>query len=490
MHSITADSVAQVVREVIPRLACALSCDVMTALQDAREHERAPLGRFALEMLCENARIAECEHVPLCQDTGSVHVCLEIGPDTCVAGDVFSQVDAAVAAAYTACGLRKSLVCDALLNRANTSDNTPAFCELRTSVQPGARLSVMLKGGGSDNASRVVMLPPGSGRAGIVEAVCACVREKAANACPPLVIGVGIGATFDKVPGLAKRALLREVGSRNAQQHVAEFEDELRASVNAMGVGAGGMGGAATALAVHVETAPCHIAALPVAINMGCNSLRRITFDLDTNDMWYAHGNKVNGCQAAQGMDLAVDLSAFNPKRLTLPFNPDELACLHAGEVCLISGPAYTLRDAGHERLLSEMDANGKPDMLPYGLTGQTIFYAGPTPAPANKSLPFGAIGPTTASRMDFAAPRLYRAGIAATVGKGRRSAEVRTACAEANAVYLTTVGGAAALLARCVESSETIAYEDLGTEALRRVMLRDFPVVVSIDSRGDSLYD
>lgn len=146
----------------------------------------------------------------------------------------------------------------------------------------------------------------------------------------------------------------------------------------------------------------------------------------------------------------------------------------------------YTLRDAGHMRLLDEMQgADGK---LPYGLDGQTIFYAGPTPAAAGR--PFGAVGPTTASRMDFAAPALHRAGVAATVGKGHRSKEVRQACAETGSVYFLACGGAAALLARCVTSSEVVAYEDLGTEALRRIEVRDFPVFVGVDASGADVYD
>ena len=171
---------------------------------------------------------------------------------------------------------------------------------------------------------------------------------------------------------------------------------------------------------------------------------------------------------------------------LTLPLSARDLAGLKPGETCLLSGPLYTLRDAGHVRLLAESAEAGE---LPYGLAGQAIFYAGPTPAPVAgtpaEGRPFGAIGPTTASRMDFAAPALYDAGIVATIGKGTRSEEVRQACKRNGAVYLTCTGGAAALLARCVESSDTISYDDLGTEALRRIEVCDFPCVVAIDSKG-----
>lgn len=173
-----------------------------------------------------------------------------------------------------------SVVHDALFDRANTGDNTPAFAEIATRPGHGATLHVLLKGGGSDNASRVVMLAPGAGIEGMRKVVLDCVREKAANACPPLIVGVGVGATFDKVAGLAKHALLREIGSPAASPKHAAFERELLEAINATGIGPGALGGKTTALAVHLETAPCHIAALPVAVNMGCSAMRSVSIDL------------------------------------------------------------------------------------------------------------------------------------------------------------------------------------------------------------------
>ncbi len=172
-------------------------------------------------------------------------------------------------------------------------------------------------------------------------------------------------------------------------------------------------------------------------------------------------------------------------RRLSLPLDKEELKTLRAGDACLLTGPLYTLRDAGHIRLLAELEECGT---LPYGLEGQTIFYAGPTPPCAGR--PFGAIGPTTASRMDFAAPALYRAGIVATLGKGRRSKEVKRACTETGSVYFASVGGAAALLAKCIDTAEVISYDELGTEALRRIAVVDFPVFVGVDCLGNDVYD
>ncbi len=170
---------------------------------------------------------------------------------------------------------------------------------------------------------------------------------------------------------------------------------------------------------------------------------------------------------------------------LKLPLEREALAALRAGDACTLSGEMYMLRDAGHIRLLAELEEQGN---LPYGLKGATIFYAGPTPPAAGR--PFGAVGPTTASRMDFAAPALYRAGIVATVGKGVRSDEVARACQETGSVYFVATGGVAALLAQRVVSGETVAYDDLGTEALRRIKVRDFPVFVGLDTQGGCIYD
>lgn len=276
-----AETVGEAVYDAIRQCAVTLRPDFQKAVEAARD-EAAPESREAgvLDRILENARIGVADNVPICQDTGSVWVCLEVGEALAVPGDIFSRVNDAVARAYTDGRLRMSLVRDALFDRANTGDNTPAFCELKLVPGDSATLHVLLKGGGSDNASRVVMLPPGAGADSVRRVVLDCVREKAANACPPLVIGLGVGATFDKVAGLAKHALLREVGSSAASAEAAAFEEELLAEVNALGIGPAALGGAPTALAVHLETAPCHIAALPVAVNMGCCAMRSASVQL------------------------------------------------------------------------------------------------------------------------------------------------------------------------------------------------------------------
>ncbi|MDO4399896.1 MAG: fumarate hydratase [Coriobacteriia bacterium] len=280
MRTITKEMVSEALGAMLPNLAFDLPADIENGLCEAARREESPRASEVLRLLTENARVAHEDRVAICQDTGSVWVCLEAGPDVAIAGDALAGVNDAVAKAYIEGNLRKSIVKDALFDRANTGDNTPAFTEVKLVDEPGARLHVMLKGGGSDNASRVVMLTPGAGKQGIIDALLACVREKAANACPPLIIGVGIGATFDKVAGLAKHALMRPIDEPNPDPQAAALEEELLALVNGTGIGAGALGGATTALAVRVETAPCHIAALPLAINMGCSAMRRGTCEL------------------------------------------------------------------------------------------------------------------------------------------------------------------------------------------------------------------
>ena len=486
---VTRDQVHDAIDQAIPRIACRLPRDVYAAIAKARRSDKSPRGAHVLDDLLANAALAASDGVPICQDTGTVWVCLEIGPDVTVSGDVLSEVNSAVAHAYEEARLRRSVVRDAAFNRTNTGDNTPAFCEIRTVEEQGcAKLHIMLKGGGSDNASKVEMLVPGAGHAGIIDTVLKRVREKAANACAPLVVGVGIGATFDKVAGLAKHALMRPVGERAATSEASLLERQLEALIAESEVGAGGLGGPSAALAVHVETAPCHIAALPVAVNMGCSALRRATIDLASGESVASQLDRqlISGADVADADDASSQAASSGEcVNLKLPLRKEDLAGLKAGQRCLLSGPLYTLRDAGHERMIVELKESC--GALPYGLEGQTLFYAGPTPAACGR--PFGAVGPTTAGRMDFAAPALYDAGIAATIGKGPRSEAVREACKRNGCVYFVATGGAAALLAKRVMSAEVVAYGDLGTEALRRIEVKDFPVFVGVDANGDDVY-
>jgi len=270
-------AIGDAVRDAVREAAVGLRPDALVALRAAALSERSPRGQRVLEQLIENAAIASADGVPLCQDTGYVWVWVELGADECLTGDLGAEIDRAVADAYREGALRMSIARDALFDRTNTGDNTPAFVDISMRPGSGATVHVMLKGGGSDNASALTMLEPGAGLAGVKDFVVRHVADKATGACPPLLIGVGVGATFDKVAGLAKKALLRPIGELSADPRIAQFEAELLDSVNALGIGPAGLGGDTTALAVHLITAPCHIAALPVAVNMGCCAVRSVS---------------------------------------------------------------------------------------------------------------------------------------------------------------------------------------------------------------------
>ncbi len=271
---IAASSIAAAVADAVAEAAVTLRTDVRGALGSALATEPSERARRVLQQLLDNARIAETDRVPVCQDTGTVWAWVELGLNECIEGDLQREIDDAVAEAYRASGLRMSVVRDALSDRANTGDNTPVFVDLSFRPGSGATVHVMLKGGGSDNASAVTMLEPAAGAAGVVDAVLRHVEAKATAACPPLVIGVGVGGTFDSVGKLAKKALLVPLDAPPTDRAAGELERTLLERVNATGIGPAGLGGRTTALGVRVLTAPCHIAALPVAVNLGCCAVR------------------------------------------------------------------------------------------------------------------------------------------------------------------------------------------------------------------------
>ena len=275
MREISADTITQSVARLCQEANFLLGEDVLDALRQAREAEESPLGREVLNQLLENADIAAREHFPLCQDCGTTVVFLEAGQDVHVIGaDLYAAVDEGVRQGYAQGYLRKSIVRQPFSARVNTQDNTPSV--IHTEIVPGDRLRIVVlpKGGGSENMTRLAMLKPAEGRDGVIQSVVRAVAEAGSNPCPPVIVGVGIGGTADKAMVLAKKALLRKVGEPNPEPELAELERDLLSRVNALGIGPAGFGGRTTALAVHVEVFPTHIASLPVAVNLQCHSAR------------------------------------------------------------------------------------------------------------------------------------------------------------------------------------------------------------------------
>ncbi len=271
MRTIDVKSVTQNIKEMCIEANHFLSEDMKAALQNAKEREEAPLGRQILEQLQENMRIAGEDMIPICQDTGMAVVFMEIGQDVHFEGGILEDaINEGVRQGYVEGFLRKSVVRDPL-ERENTKDNTPAV--IHYTIIPGeqVRITVAPKGFGSENMSRVFMLKPADGIEGVKSAVLSAVKDAGPNACPPMVIGVGIGGTFEKCAWMAKKALTRPVNERSATPYIRELEEELLQKINCSGIGPGGLGGRMTALAVNINTYPTHIAGLPVAVNICCH---------------------------------------------------------------------------------------------------------------------------------------------------------------------------------------------------------------------------
>jgi fumarate hydratase subunit alpha len=274
MKEIKASAITEVIARLCQEANFVLGEDVLAALKKALNAEESPLGRDALSQLIENAQIAQKERLPLCQDCGTAVVFLEIGQDVHIIGDLHTAVEEGVRRGYTQGYLRKSMVAKPFSARTNTQDNTPPVTHVE--IVPGDKLkiTVMPKGAGAENITKLAMLKPGEGKEGIVDLVVKTVSEGGGDPCPPLIIGVGIGGTAEKAMLLAKKALLRRVAEPSADPEIAKLEKEILAKVNDLGIGPLGFGGRTTALAVHAEVMPTHIASLPVAVNLQCHSAR------------------------------------------------------------------------------------------------------------------------------------------------------------------------------------------------------------------------
>ena len=275
MREIQAQEVAENVAQLFYEANFYLTDDVLEAINKSRDTEESPVAKEILDRIIENADIAAKEHVPLCQDCGAAVVFLELGQEVHITGgDLYAAVNEGVKKSYDEGYLRKSMVAQPFSARVNTKDNTPAI--IYTDIVPGDKLKITVvpKGGGAENMSRLGMLTPAKGRDGIIDFVVTAVDEAGSNPCPPVVVGVGIGGTAERTIMMAKKALLRKVGENNPDAEVAELEKELLKRINALGIGPMGYGGRTTALAVNVEVFPSHIASMPVAVNLNCHSSR------------------------------------------------------------------------------------------------------------------------------------------------------------------------------------------------------------------------
>ena len=437
-----------------------LTDDMKNVFEKAVKNEESALGKQVLGQLEENLKIAGEDMIPICQDTGMAVVFINVGQDVhLTGGDITDAINEGVRRGYVEGYLRKSVVKDPIY-RENTKDNTPAV--IHFNIVPGDKVDITVapKGFGSENMSRVFMLKPADGIEGVKEAILTAVKDAGPNACPPMVVGVGIGGTFEKCAYLAKKALTRDLNEESPVEYVRDLEKEMLEKINKLGIGPGGLGGTQTALAINIETYPTHIAGLPVAVNICCHVNR--------------HSHRV-----IQSGRLIMD------KYINAPISDEDAKSLHSGDYVYITGTIYTARDAAHKRM-AEALAAGQP--LPIDMKNNIIYYMGPSPA--REGRPIGSAGPTTASRMDKYAPDLLDLGLKGMIGKGKRSQAVIDGIVRNGAVYFAAVGGAGAILSKCIKKSTVIAYDDLGTEAIRELEVENLPVIVVIDSEGNNLYE
>lgn len=275
MRQIHFDTIVESVRQIALKAAFDLPSDVLSRLELLHKEEDSAIGKKILHQILENAEIATNERLPICQDTGTAVLFVEIGNDIAVTGGLLPDaLNEGVRRGYNDGYLRKSIVADPLFNRVNTKDNTPASIHYDFVAGDKLTITILPKGGGCENMSSLAMLKPSDGKEGIIEFVVSSIVKSGGNPCPPVIAGIGIGGTADKASCLAKKALLRPVGSEHKDKQYAEFEKELLLHINNSGVGPQGFGGRSTALAVHIETAPCHIASMPVALNLNCHAAR------------------------------------------------------------------------------------------------------------------------------------------------------------------------------------------------------------------------
>jgi len=462
--------------------------DFIRAMGAAYERERSPAARDAIAQILVNSRMSAEGHRPICQDTGIVVVFVKVGMDVRWESDQGLQemVDEGVRRAYTNPGnpLRASVVADPAGTRRNTRDNTPAI--VYTELVPGDRVEVILaaKGGGSENKSKFAILNPSDS---LVDWVVNTVPTMGAGWCPPGILGIGIGGTAEKSMLLAKEALmepvdLHELRSRGPANRIEELRLEIADKVNALGIGAQGLGGLTTVLDVKIRDYPTHAASLPVALIPNCAATRHVHFHLDGSGVAELPVPRLEDWPAVT-WEVGQNVRRVNLDTVT----PEEAAAWKPGETLLLNGKLLTGRDAAHKRI-NDLFARGEG--LPEGVDfrNRFIYYVGPVDPVGDEVV--GPAGPTTSTRMDkFTEMMLAQTGLLGMVGKAERGPVAIEAIKKHRAVYLMAVGGAAYLVSKAIRAARVVAFEDLGMEAIYEFEVQDMPVTVAVDSRGESVH-
>jgi len=462
--------------------------DYIAHLARAYELEQGPAAKDAIAQILTNSRMCAEGRRPICQDTGIVNVFLEVGMDVRFEGfpgSVEDAVDDGVRKAYLDPDnpLRASVVGDPHFERRNTKDNTPAVVETRLVPGNTVDVTVAAKGGGSENKSKFTMMNPSDS---LVDWVLKTVPTMGAGWCPPGLLGIGIGGTAERAMLLAKKSLMdpidmTELKQRGAENATEALRIELCDKINALGIGAQGLGGLTTVLDVKIAMAPTHAASKPVALIPNCAATRHAHFVLDGSGPAYLE---------PPSLDLWPDVEWApdqQSKRVDLDtLTREQVASWQPGDRLLLNGRMLTGRDAAHKRI-QDMLAKGEP--LPVDFRGRVIYYVGPVDPVRDEVV--GPAGPTTSTRMDkFTEMMLARTGLLAMVGKAERGPVAIEAIRKHKSAYLMAVGGAAYLVSKAIKAAKVLAFADLGMEAIYEFEVRDMPVTVAVDANGTSVHE
>ena len=466
--------------------------DYIAHLARAYEAEQSPAAKDAIAQILTNSKMSATGHRPICQDTGIVNVFLKIGMDVRWDGFTASVDDAineGVRRGYSHPDntLRASVVADPQFDRKNTKDNTPAV--IFTELVPGntVEVTVAAKGGGSENKSKLAMLNPGDN---IVDWVLKTVPTMGAGWCPPGMLGIGIGGTAEKAVLMAKQSLMDDLdmyelqakaATAGALSKVEALRLELFEKVNALGIGAQGLGGLTTVLDVKIKMYPTHATSKPVAMIPNCAATRHAHFVMDGSGPVYLTPPSLDTWPDVNWTPDYVKSKKVDLNTLT----KEEVASWTPGQTLLLNGKMLTGRDAAHKRI-ADLLAKGEP--LPVDFTNRVIYYVGPVDPVAGEAV--GPAGPTTATRMDgFTDMMLSQTGLISMVGKAERGPVAIEAIKKHRSAYLMAVGGAAYLVSKAIKHAQVVGFADLGMEAIYEFDVVDMPVTVAVDSGGTSAH-
>lgn len=488
MTTIKQDDFIQSIADALQFISYYHPDDFVKAMAEAWRSEQSPAAKDAIAQILVNSRMCAEGHRPICQDTGMVVAFVDIGMNLLWQADmsVEEMVNEGVRRAYSDPEnvLRASMVADPAGARKNTGDNTPAVVHTRMVTGDGLSVRIAAKGGGSENKSKFTVLNPSNS---LVDWILDVVPAMGAGWCPPGMLGIGIGGSGEKAMLLAKEALMEhidinELKARGARTTVEKLRLELFEKVNALGIGAQGLGGLTTVLDIKINDFPTHAASLPVAVIPNCAATRHVEFTLDGSGPAQFTPPKLESWP-----DIPLGDGA-GARRVNLDgLTKEDIAQWRPGERVLLSGKLLTGRDAAHKRI-QDLLANGKP--LPDGVDfhNRFIYYVGPVDPVGDEVV--GPAGPTTSTRMDkFTEMMLAETGLIGMVGKAERGPAALESIKKHGAVYLMAVGGAAYLVSKAIRSARIVAFGDLGMEAIREFEVEDMPVTVAVDSTGQSVH-